>query len=95
MLFALLFDEHHQLLAAAPACDQQPHGQRFWSNYYPQQIEIVSDTETAYLEIDDPIVQGKLIEFQTDDRLQADCQTAVDRMVSDHWVSDFRSPKAA
>ena len=30
MYLALLFDEGDQLLAAAPACDQQPLGNRYW-----------------------------------------------------------------
>jgi hypothetical protein len=38
MVLALLFDEGDQLVAAAPGCDQQPLGDRYWHEIYPQSL---------------------------------------------------------
>jgi hypothetical protein len=51
MLLALLYHEDGQIAAAAPACDQQPFGDRYWTEIYPEKVNL-RNSETAYLEID-------------------------------------------
>ncbi len=50
MIVALLFDENDRLIAAAPACDWQPLGDRYWREVYPQPLT-TAGTETAAIEI--------------------------------------------
>jgi hypothetical protein len=53
MLLALLYQADGQLAAAAPACDQQPLGNRYWLEVCPEPVNL-RDSETAYVDIADP-----------------------------------------
>lgn len=50
MYLSLLFDQHEQLIAAAPGCDQQPLGNEYWRAIYPQPLPDELG-ETAILDI--------------------------------------------
>ena len=50
MYLSLLFDRQDQLIAAAPGCDQQPLGNEYWHNIYPQPLPSELG-ETAVLDI--------------------------------------------
>lgn len=63
MLLALLYDDTGKLVAAAPACDQQPLGNRYWRDVYPGTVHLVG-SETAYAEIDDRALVERLLRMQ-------------------------------
>lgn len=92
MLFALLFDQDHRLAAVALACDQQPYSDRYWTDIYASLNCDLPDSisgwmETAYIDVEDPESQNKLMQFESDDTVHAVCQTIVDRrmgFVEDH-----------
>jgi hypothetical protein len=60
MLMALLYDGE-QLMGAAPASEQQPEGERYWREIYPMALDYRPGWETAYVEIRDPILVGRLM----------------------------------
>lgn len=76
MLLALLYKADGDLIAAAPACDQQPYGLRFWREIYPAKLD-VRQSETAYVEISDAQLADRLLEMDFEDGRQA--AEAVDR----------------
>jgi len=70
MLLALLYDDSGRLAAAAPACDQQPFGNRYWREVYPQPVRL-RGSETAYLNIDDPWLVDRLLRMDFADGVAA------------------------
>jgi hypothetical protein len=70
MLLALLYEDDGKLSAAAPACDQQPLGDRYWREVYPQTVR-VQESETAYVDIDDPILVDRLLRMDFQDEVEA------------------------
>jgi hypothetical protein len=60
MLLALLYQGEGRVSAAAPACDQQPLGNRFWREVYPEPVAL-RGSETAYVDIDDPVLVERLL----------------------------------
>lgn len=70
MLLALLYQGDGNLVAAAPACDQQPLGDRYWSEVYPEQVE-VRGSETAYVAVDDPVLLDRLLRMAFRDGITA------------------------
>ena len=50
MYLSLLFDQQDQLIAAAPGCDQQPLGDKYWHAIYPQPLPTELG-ETAVIDI--------------------------------------------
>jgi hypothetical protein len=70
MLMALLYRDDGRLLAAAPACDQQPFGDGYWEEVcseYPS----AGTGETAYVEISDPDLVNRLLGMDFSDDLEA------------------------
>ena len=63
MLFALLYDHHDQVLAAAPACDQLAMGDEFWLECHGVDVSQADIFATAYREIRDPSLQQRLLEL--------------------------------
>lgn len=63
MLLALLYSADEAVLAAGLACDQQPLGNRYWSEV--QAIELPSDSETAHVLIEDPDLANQILDFTT------------------------------
>jgi hypothetical protein len=70
MLLALLYEHDGKLSAAAPACDQQPFGDRYWREVYPQTVRL-QESETAYVNIDDPSLAGRLLRMDFQDGVEA------------------------
>jgi hypothetical protein len=60
MLLALLYDDTGRLAAAAPACDQQPLGDRYWREVNSEGVSL-RGSETAYVDIDDRWLVDRLL----------------------------------
>lgn len=75
MLLALLYQDDGTLTAAAPACDQQPLGDRYWREVYPESVRL-RGSETAYVNIDDAWLVDRLL--RRDFRDGAEAADAVD-----------------
>jgi hypothetical protein len=60
MLVALLYQDDGTLTAAAPACDQEPLGDRYWREVLPDAVR-VRGSETAYVDIDDTALLNRLV----------------------------------
>jgi hypothetical protein len=61
VLLALLYTDDGFLAAAAPACDQQPTGNRFWAHLEPDVLREGQSIETAYVDIDDEALVQRLL----------------------------------
>jgi hypothetical protein len=70
MLLALLYQDDGELVAAAPACDQQPLGDRYWREGYPEVLTL-RGSETAYVKIDDPELVDRLLRMDFHDGVEA------------------------
>jgi hypothetical protein len=70
MLLALLYQADGQLAAAAPACDQQPLGNRYWLEVCPEPVHL-RDSETAYVEIADADLVHDLLRMNFRDGAEA------------------------
>jgi hypothetical protein len=70
MLLALLYEHDGQLTAAAPACDQQPLGNRYWEEVYPEKVNTL-DSEIAYVAIDDRSLVERLLTMDFRDGAEA------------------------
>lgn len=70
MLLALLYRSEGDLSAAAPACDQQPLGKRYWTEVYPEAVTLCG-SETAYVDIDDPEFVDRLLRMHFRDGMEA------------------------
>ncbi len=96
MLFALLFDNKDRLVAAAPAVDQQPFGNAFWRDAYPQPLRVSDDWQTAYLEINEPSLIDDLSSLATDDTRLDACRSSIEALAIKRVSSQpHRSPRAA
>lgn len=82
MLLSLLYD-NDQIIAAAPACEQQPYGQLFWFDQFGSDVDLTA-CETAVVQID----ETELIERLLNIRIEAtfldghDAARAVDGYLS-------------
>lgn len=81
MILALLFD-HDTLVAAAPACDQRPHGNRFWLTMYPTALDYRPTWETAYVDVRDPTLANSLLSLAYDNRHRTRLQAQVDLLTT-------------
>ena len=63
MLFALLYDHHDQVLAAALARDQFAMGEQFWLKCHDVNVCQADIFATAYREIRNPALQQRLLEL--------------------------------
>ena len=70
MLLALLYQDDGRLAAAAPACDQQPFGDRYWREIHPEVVTL-RGSETAYANIDDPTLVDRLLRMDFRDGAEA------------------------
>ncbi len=70
MLLALLYAHDGELLAAALACDQEPLGNRYWREVYPEVLPL-RGSETAYVEIDDALLADRLLRMDFRDGVEA------------------------
>lgn len=51
MLMSILYNNAGQMIAAAPACDQQPHGDRYWLDAGVAVVSHQSPGTTSVVEI--------------------------------------------
>ena len=76
MLMALLYCDDDRIAAAAPACDQVPYGDKYWTDIFPGEITRGSMFETAYITVANPEMRERLlsigIETDVDGRLLAE-----------------------
>ena len=77
MFLALAYTDDGTLAAAAPACDQQPYGPRYWRELHPQPVPHGLSVETAYADVADPEMLRRLLEM--DFRDGAEAAAAIDR----------------
>jgi hypothetical protein len=78
MLLALLYEQDGRLVAAAPACDVQPLGDRYWNEIYPGAVRL-EGSETAYVTIADPWLVTWLLRMDFRDGF--DATSAVDELL--------------
>ena len=71
MLLALLYADDGVLAAAAPACDQQPYGDRFWTELHGVPVRFGPYHQTAYLRIDDDRLVERLLTMRFTDGQEA------------------------
>ena len=61
MLMALLYTDDDRIAAAAPACDQIPYGDQYWSEFHESEIESHGILETAYVTVANPELRERLL----------------------------------
>ena len=66
MLMALLYCDDDRIAAAAPACDQVPLGDRYWTEVFEGEIESGSMFETAYVTVANAQMREKLLSIGVD-----------------------------
>ncbi|MEM7782848.1 MAG: hypothetical protein AAF939_12325 [Planctomycetota bacterium] len=71
MLMALLYNHEDELIAAGPACDQLPLGDRYWLEFHESKIGPDSIFETAYVTVVQSELQKKLLMLGIDDSVEA------------------------
>jgi hypothetical protein len=69
MLMALLYREENEIAAAAPACDQIPYGDAYWTEIFGGEIGDGPFFETAYITINDPQLRRQLLLLGIDDQV--------------------------
>ena len=67
MLMALLYGDDDQIAAAAPACDQIPHGDRYWQEIYQGELEQGTVYQTAYVTVANSSLREKLLMIGIDE----------------------------
>ena len=75
MLMALLYNQREQIIAAAPACDQVPHGDDFWLNFHEADLSSGDLFETALMFVADPNLQAKLLRLGIDESFDSNLLT--------------------
>ncbi|MGI9517952.1 MAG: hypothetical protein ACR2NP_12945 [Pirellulaceae bacterium] len=97
MLYALLFDGQDRLIAAAPAALQHATGDSYWRDSYAGRIQFTEDCQTAYVEIDDPLLRDMLDSLPTDDRHLQACGARIEALIhsGDGPKSSSGHPRAA
>lgn len=71
MLMALLYTEREQIIAAAPACDQVPHGDDFWLDFHEADLRPDDLFETAFMFVADPSLQSRLLRLGIDETVDS------------------------
>ncbi|MEL7499712.1 MAG: hypothetical protein AAFN77_19065 [Planctomycetota bacterium] len=84
MLFALLYNEIDEIVAAGPACDQLPMGDVYWRDCHTAKIEMEGDYQIAYVNIISPHLQQLLFWVGIDEM--------IDRREVTNWVESFQAP---
>ncbi len=65
MILALLYGSDDSILAAAPACEQQPYGTRYWYDCQTVTPASLASAETALIEINDDHLCQQLLNMTT------------------------------
>ncbi len=66
---ALLYCDDDRIAAAAPACDQVPYGDEYWTEIYGQEIEPGSVFETAYVTVANSDLRERLLLLGIDEAI--------------------------
>ena len=69
MLMALLYCDENQIAAAAPACDQMPHGDAYWTEIFAGLIPPGRIFETAYVTVNHADLRRRLLLLGFDDEV--------------------------
>lgn len=77
MLFALLYNDADEIVAAAPACEQMPMGDAFWHECHLVEIGPTGSESmngqpgysTAYATVTNPLLQSQLKWLGIDDQV--------------------------
>jgi hypothetical protein len=77
MWLALLFDDHDELVAAAPAADVAEIGPSYWRDVWARPLPWSSGYSQSELRIDDPELAEALLSLQFDDRDLNGCRQAL------------------
>lgn len=67
MLMALLYCEEDLIAAAAPACDQMPYGDEYWTDVFAGWVPEGSIFETAYITVNNADLRRRLLLLGFDD----------------------------
>lgn len=86
MLFALLYNEADEIIAAAPACDQLEMGDTFWERCAHLDFR-PSEYQTAYVTVVNPKLQHDLKWLGLDDTIDV-------REVT-NWIESLATPTYA
>ena len=81
MLFAILFDDSENVVAVAPACDQQPYANRYWTEIYPIPLSVHAGYQTAYFEVNDISLVDRLQHLPLDPTLLPTCTDELERIL--------------
>lgn len=61
MLMALLYCDEDRIAAAAPACDQMPYGDDYWTEIFAGVLQRGSIFETAYITVNNADIRRRLL----------------------------------
>ena len=61
MLMALLYCDDDRIAAAAPACDQMPYGDGYWTDIFAGHYEQGTMFETAYITVNNADIRRRLL----------------------------------
>lgn len=92
MLMALLYNQEDTIIAAAPACDQIPMGERYWNDVHPFQLSGSELFETAYMNVVHPALRRQLMSLGLDDSIDRHSLTA---QVEQSAIPNYVIEKAA
>ncbi len=91
MLYAILFDSDDRMVAAAPACDQLPYGDRFWTEFYPTRLSFHTGRHTGYVEIDRDDLLQRLGELAHDPTQLAYCAAEIEQLALQEEIHTRRA----
>ena len=77
MLMALLYCDADRIAAAAPACDQMPYGDGYWTDIFAGLVPDGPLFETAYITVNNADLRRRLLLLGFDDDIDG-CQLAHD-----------------
>ncbi len=69
MLMALLYNEDGSVAAAAPACDQVPYGEVYWTDIFAGDLPSGPLFETAYISVNNANLRRRLLLLGFDDEI--------------------------
>jgi len=89
MLMALLFNTNDQIVAAGPACDQVPYGDRYWFEYHEAHVDSGETLRTAYMMIADPDLQSRLLMAGIDDSVDGSILAKeIEAQIAPNYLTD-------
>lgn len=77
MYLSLLFDKSDRLVAAAPACDQEPLGDRYWHEVHPHSLDL-KNLQLAIVDVKNGELVEMLLGLANDKATLEKCRVAYD-----------------